>query len=346
MNSLESSSHKRIEYIDALRGFTMILVVLYHVSGYCAGIIGDVPNYHHYLQQIRMPLFFLISGFVLYKIDTVWDVKYIFKFLKKKFVVQILSTFFFFILYTHYMEKDFMVGTRDLYKYGYWFTYILFFYYIFYSIIRFLFRRYEDYVIVVIAALFYIINWPPLFQAIPLSDSIKAILSVPFWYYFCFFLLGTLLKKHFDYVQDMLDKWVLITICVFFYFLLNIYNDVIPSSGAIGLLKGFCQTITGVVIVFSFFRANQSSFTKEKFLGRSLQYIGKRTLDIYLLHYFFIPYNLGQIVCIFRDYPMPAVEFVFSLIIASVIILFCLLISKVIRLSPILAHLLFGVKVK
>lgn len=43
---------------------------------------------------------------------------------------------------------------------------------------------------------------------------------------------------------------------------------------------------------------------------------------------------------------MPAVEFVFSLIIASVIILFCLLISKVIRLSPILAHLLFGVKVK
>lgn len=345
MSSTECpSSSKRIEYIDALRGFTMILVVLAHVSGFCAGIFGDIPNYHHYLQQIRMPLFFLISGFVMYKVDTVWNLKYIAHFLGKKFIVQILSTLLFFTLYTHYIGEDFMEGTRDVLKLGYWFTYILFFYYIFYSIIRYIFRRFEDYIIIVIAALFYVINWPPLFNSIPLSDPVKAILSMPFWYYFCFFLLGTLLKKRFDYVQDMLDKWMLITICVVLYFLLNIYQDVIPSHGIMGVVVGFSKTIAGIVIVFSFFRKNQLSFTKEKILGRSLQYIGRHTLDIYLLHYFFIPHNLGKIVSIFKDYPMPAVEFVFSLIIALIIITFCLLISNVVRLSPTLAHLLFGVK--
>ena len=340
------SSSKRIEYIDALRGFTMILVVLYHVSGYCAGIVGDVPNYHHYLQQIRMPLFFLISGFVMYKVDTVWNLKYIVDFLRKKFVVQILSTFLFFTLYIHFMGADFIISVRDLFKRGYWFTYILFLYYIFYSIIRSLCQRDKDFIIIAVAVFFYIINWPPLFNAIPLSDSIKAILSMPFWYYFCFFLLGTLLKKRFVFIQSLLDKWILITLCILVYFLLNIYQDVIPSNGPIGVIVGWVKTITGMVIVFTFFRKNQSSFTKEKILGRSLQYIGRRTLDVYLLHYFFIPYNLGKIVRIFKDYPMPAVEFAFSLVIALIIIAFCLLIGNVVRLSPTLAHLLFGVKKK
>lgn len=57
MESSKVFSGKRIEYIDALRGFTMILVVLSHVAIFCVGAY-DVPNYHHYLQQLRMPMFF------------------------------------------------------------------------------------------------------------------------------------------------------------------------------------------------------------------------------------------------------------------------------------------------
>ena len=55
---------------------------------------------------------------------------------------------------------------------------------------------------------------------------------------------------------------------------------------------------------------------------------------------------MSQVVSVFRDNPMPALEFVFSLIIALIVIAFCLLISNVIRLSPTLAHWLFGVKKK
>lgn len=52
---------KRIEYIDALRGFTMILVVLTHVATFCIDLEG-IPKYHTYLRQFRMPLFFSLAA--------------------------------------------------------------------------------------------------------------------------------------------------------------------------------------------------------------------------------------------------------------------------------------------
>lgn len=152
------------------------------------------------------------------------------------------------------------------------------------------------------------------------------------------------MKKHFDFVQRLIDKWITTLVCILVYFLLNFYQDIIPNSGAWGVIIQFSKTVSGLLIVFSFFRNNQSLFTKDKVLGRFLQYIGRRTLDIYLLHYFFLPYQLVHVTSIFIEYPIPIVEFVFSLIIALIVIAFCLLISNVIRLSPTLAYWLFGVK--
>ncbi len=143
-----------------------------------------------------------------------------------------------------------------------------------------------------------------------------------------------------------MDKWPTLLICLLAYFLLNIYHDSLPSGGSLGVLIGFIKSASGIIIVFTFFRKKQMLFTKETVLGRSLQYIGRRTLDIYLLHYFFLPSMLSKVTSIFKEYPMPIVEFAFSFIIALIVIAFCLLISNVIRLSPTLAHWLFGVKKK
>ena len=81
---------QRIEYIDALRGFTMILVVIHHVALFMWGILG-IHSIHGYLMQVRMPMFYFISGFVLYKAGVVWNLKHAVQFLRKKFVVQIVS---------------------------------------------------------------------------------------------------------------------------------------------------------------------------------------------------------------------------------------------------------------
>ena len=96
---------KRFEYIDAMRGFTMLLVVCVHVA-----IISyhqeNIVTFHAALSTFRMPLFFFISGFIFYKASRVWDTATTVDFLKKKFMVQIIPTLFFFLLFT----KMFMGG--------------------------------------------------------------------------------------------------------------------------------------------------------------------------------------------------------------------------------------------
>lgn len=162
---------------------------------------------------------------------------------------------------------------------------------------------------------------------------------------FLFFLLGTLLKKYFDDVQNILDKSMILLICILVYFLLNIYSDVLPSFGVLGVVFQFSKTISGILLVFSFFRNKQSLFTKEKVLGRCLQYIGRRTLDIYLLHYFLLPHSLSNYTSFLIQHPMPILEFTISIIITAIVICISLLFSNIIRMSPLGGHWLFGVKI-
>ena len=68
MNSMK----QRLEWLDAMRGFTMILVVAYHVaqSGFMESekISASLP----FLVLFRMPLFFFVSGFLAYKAKWLW----------------------------------------------------------------------------------------------------------------------------------------------------------------------------------------------------------------------------------------------------------------------------------
>ena len=91
---------KRIEYIDALRGFTMLLVVFAHVE--TMGIF----NFSHQtvvgqvFQSFRMPLFFFISGFIAYKAEFEWTTKSTLKLLGKKLRVQTIPALFWGALFT------------------------------------------------------------------------------------------------------------------------------------------------------------------------------------------------------------------------------------------------------
>jgi fucose 4-O-acetylase-like acetyltransferase len=80
------------------------------------------------------------------------------------------------------------------------------------------------------------------------------------------------------------------------------------------------------------------------FIYHTLQYIGTRTLDIYLLHYFVLPRFLILHSEPLRAYDCKLLEFITALSIALVVVGICLIVSYVIRLSPFLGHYLFGVK--
>lgn len=337
---------KRIEYIDALRGFTMILVVLWHVAHFGFDISKEAPSFHHYLQQIRMPMFFFISGFVMFKKETVWNLVYVFAFLKKKFPIQIITTSIFFLAFV-YAHSHFLPDLTSGFYAGYWFTVTLFIFYILYSLLRLLFKRGEDYVILTVGFLFFFVIRLSIIVDILsfLPKDIRGVLCMRHWWLFLFFILGTLAKKYFVSFQKVIDHNAILLVCIILYFGLNRlgcqppFNEGFPHAG-IKILA----TFSGVVLLFSFFRKKQNLFTKEKVLGRSLQYIGRRTLDIYLIHYFLLPYQLPKLVTVFHDYPMPVLEFTATLFISIIVIAISLLIGNIFRLSPFIAHYLFGAK--
>lgn len=342
---------KRIEFIDAMRGFTMILVVVCHVSGFCLGIENDIPSIHPYLYEFRMPTFFFISGFVLYNAKQIWDSKYVFAFLKKKFPVQIVTTAIFFGVFLKVNHITLLDGLFGESKQGYWFTYCLFIYFIVYSVCRWIIHLLNvkdwlaDSFIICIGLLFYILfSVRSIYYSLQISNDIGSLLSLQHWGYYLYFTIGTLFKKHYIAILDRLHRNHIILVCLFIFFISNIFYDELIAKHVNAF--NLTTALTGIILVFSFFEKNKDTFTKDKPIGRCLQYIGRRTLDIYLLHYLILPTNLLELTSFLRNNPIPLIEFTFSLLISLLIIGACLLISAILRMSSISSYLLFGIKKK
>ena len=334
------SGTKRIGYIDALRGFTMFLVVFMHVGDWCFN--PPEGSFHDIFKLVRMPMFFLISGFVLYKAGVVWNTQHLVKFFKKKIPVQLISPLVFYIVYLHVNKIGLIDGLFDGPKHGYWFTFVLFEYFVFYAIVRFFVRNWwGDVILVILGICTYPFSWPAIKDALPISNDILDFFSFQHWHYFIFFVLGTLTRKYFDTVQRWLDSKWLLACCILFFFLEIPFFDLLHIDGNI---MGFPMSLTGLVILFSFFRQKQRLFSHETRVGRVFQYVGRRTLDIYLIHYFLVPVNMHDVVTVFQDHSMPIIEGSVSCVIAMLIIAMSLLIGNIIRLSPFLAHWVFGAK--
>ena len=101
--------------------------------------------------------------------------------------------------------------------------------------------------------------------------------------------------------------------------------------------------ILGLVIVYNTFRHYSTAFTSDKRIGFALQQIGRRTLDIYLLHYFFLPHlpELGRIMASGNN---SALELIIVIGLSLAVIGICMLTSCILRTSPILGKYLFGAK--
>ena len=220
---------KRIEYLDALRGFTMLLVVMTHVSGLVFGVYGK-GNYHQYFLQFRMPLFFFVSGFVFYKDSIVWNLGNIISFLRKKVIVQLVSPFLFLLCYIHLVDKALIAALTDQYKSGYWFTFTLFSYFILYILLQKVFdvlRLNKTYRFIALAAigflLFNQLHYTNLLK-LGVSYDVQSFLGITQMEHFIFFVAGACVKKYFAQFERLIDKTLFVPIVVALYFLINIFS--------------------------------------------------------------------------------------------------------------------------
>ena len=329
---------QRIEYIDAMRGFTMILVVFAHVCHFCLGDSRMGGNVVFIL--FRLPCFFMISGWLFEPIAQ----RPFKEVAKHKAMVQLLPTFIFLLLLA---PPPFFFHQLGTLKGGYWFTFALFEYFILYMVMIRISRKWTSVfaVTLTLGAFLYARYYDYLRSSAEgyqlwLMDF-SGLLSVTTWRLFIFFYLGTWIRRNFDSFIRWTSKPIVLGLITVTFLLIasTSHHDNLPFE----IFRFYGGGITGMIMVFTFFRLS-ASWLKMWHISKPLQYVGTRTLDIYLLHFFFLPRFLMAYAGRLAAYDSRIVEFCYIMAVSFVVLAISLVASYVIRLSPFLGHYLFGVK--
>ena len=362
----------RIEWLDAMRGFTMILVVAYHVAQF-----GFVENEKSsaalpFLVLFRMPLFFFVSGFLAYKSRFVWNLTNTIPLVLKKLHVQIIPAVIFLTIFIIFRSKlgfwdGLLNALKSPTKDGYWFTWVLlqmFLIYYIISIIAHYLKKIKEKVSgknsqlstfnFQLSMIFWIIVWLLSIAAyetlyLPKQFSYH---KAPFFAYSSlvqtirfmqFFLLGNIVHRYWEKIQKLFDSvWffplvtTLAVICcadIFRWHTLKYAWTNLPRTTAMYSL---------LLMVVMFFRYNKKWFTMEHPLGRALQYTGQRTLDVYLLHFLLIPSMPFIGTWLNAHHPNFLIDLLLSVGVALPIVAMCLLISHLLHTSKPLGKFLFG----
>ena len=352
-------AEKRIAYIDAMRGFTMILVVFAHVCHFCLG--DSRMGYNAIFILFRLPCFFMLSGWLFAKYDfrhtgTVPSVSSeanyrgtvpcVTEIIKHKAMVQLLPTFIFLLLLAPPPEFFHQLGTL---KGGYWFTFVLFEFFILYILIERAGRIWSPILAIAITIASFV--YARYYDSIRTSAvgcqsliiDVLGFLSVTAWRLFLFFYLGAWMRRHFEAFIRWTSKpaVILLITSVFFLIASTSHRDNLMFE----MFRFYVGGITGMWMIFTLFRLS-ASWLERSGVGKPLQYVGTRTLDIYMLHYFFLPRFLIEYAPQLQAYDSRLLEFVVIMVISLVIVILCLIASYIIRLSPFLGHYLFGVNQK
>ena len=354
---------KRLSWLDALRGFTMILVVAYHVAQVAFHENEKTSAALPFLVLMRMPLFFFVSGFLAYKASFSWTIPNALKLTWKKVKVQVIPTAVFLCLFVLFrMKGDFWDNLMRLLgsptKGGYWFTWVLLQMFIIYYVIcyvagiinsKFKIQDSKSSVLLLIAWAASVFAYETLYLPKVFSyhkdlffDYSSLIQTIR---YMQFFLLGNIMRRYWDKVEQLFDtSWffpltvTLAVVCCADFFQLHTLKNAwvnLPRTMAMYTL---------LLLVVMFFRHYQNWFDEGQRAGRFLSFIGTRTLDIYLLHFLLLPKmpQVGQ--WLNANQPNFLLSIVLSVSVALVVIAFCLLASQLLRVSPFLQLYLFGKK--
>lgn len=345
-NPAISNKNVRIQYIDALRGFAMLLVVFVHVE------IFGFFNFTHttflgkLFSAIHMPTFFFISGLCIYKSG----VYYTYSRVHNDFMRLILPAAIVGLTYTYFcINQDLIYFLSNSMKAGYWFTVSLFevllIYYVIYNLTRSKINLFVP-ILCLIAVLLYLLKLP--LKIFPKAEIIGNYLCLhQTCNYFIFFVLGVIFKKFSQAISRLLKtKWfstvviLVLVVSSYYIFCVELY-----LSGTIRkIIETIGETViglSGVLLLYSVFEYYKDKFESANFIGKSLLVIGKNTLAIYLLHYFFLPHipEIGNFLTCHYNF---IIELLLGLLFSLLIIALCLCMSNTMKISPFLGKYILG----
>lgn len=326
----------RIQYLDCMRGFTMILVVYSHLIIFGYQVEGSsLMNW--FSIAVMMPLFFWISGYLAYTSFSYHKLIGGGK-LKRRLLCQLLPTFVMLSLHELWIGHHDFSGFTNTPKNGYWFTIVLFQLFLFYAGLECLLdnfhasRRKKAIVYAIIAMGLYRIGY---FFPVISHNSIAPVLSLPFFTeyapFFCFVIICKMYND--KYIQWFTNKWVA-SGCLLIFALAYI----------LAWPKTICN-FTAIVFINAAFHHYQGFFNSETTVGKTLSYIGRNTLPIYFLHYFSFKYlHLHELATWLMDSNVELLGVFISLLLVLFIISLCLLTERFLSVFKPIHALMFGPK--
>lgn len=336
------------------------MVVMGHVITMCIRDI-DQTTLFKFIGEIHMPLFFFISGWFTYKVNKKGILKS--PDLGRRFrqliiPMIVVSTLWLFYFPHSGLQTPIRSTFLDLwfseFKNGYWFPLTLFEIVILYAVMRpFLGNKVavcKDILVTVCVWIVLIILNIVLYQSmIGLFIGIEMLAT-----YWPVFMIGFISSKnresfaritssgYANTVALLAGGFLLYYICWWWEFpgAQYIGNSEINLVFARPLFH-ICLAIVATAIFKSAVNSSLQQNPKTRWV-RIWSYLGKKSLGIYLLHYFFL-FPMGCLRPVARDFHMGfAPMFLISVIFSAVIIIVVLGVIRVISISPLLSWLLTG----
>lgn len=332
----------RLDYIDAVKGFAIFLVVMAHTIGWSFAdwtfLTCDVTELSisqinasfiwKLVYSFHMPLFFLISGLFTYKLNVKLLSYIVLK--VKRLLIPYISTGFFMLFLKGY--------------YGYWFLFSLFEL----SVIGIiLFRllacinkknywQIDGLGIIIAYVICRVILKHSIFEN-PFCDVGKAV------DYMLPFLCGMFLSKHKFMYNKLIENYrIYIPILIFMFAwkylpLVGVDNSLFYIGN---IVNRYCFSILASLMIIGLFKFECSARMK-----RILAYFGKNTIYIYIYHLFFV-IQLNSLGEFWLSTNLPTcitTQLLYSILVSGIAILLSCIIAKFLQKSNLLSKVLFGV---
>ena len=322
----------RIHYIDRLKGFAILLVIMGHVYGMAFDLTEEMV--YKVICSFHMPLFMFLSGLVASSGITApyWDRKK----MVKKVRGLLLPLFVFGMCFTMTFANDFCSGLIGFLespnKNGYWYLMTLAVFYLSLYVFRLNVKCkwYVDVALAIVTWGGYFVLWKYMAQ----RADYFCLLNCGNFY--LFFILGAFCTKYGLTDWLMRKSWLVVVAGLLGYFAL--FGYVAPIHAVQSLIKHIALPMCALMVVVPLFVRRESGVS---YVERGLEYIGRSTLDIYVLHYFLISILKDQ-RGLFPVNVSPVFAFLMILSLSLFISILCLWVGKVLHRSRWIEMVVYG----
>ena len=264
----------RIEYIDRLKGLAILAVVMGHII-YFVFHLSDDPVWG-YIYSFHVPLFIFLSGYVIFTPPHLLK-------LTKKIIALLMPAITIGGFLCYVTSRSFMYFVTDDMKLGYWYLFVLAFFYLLLTPFRLKLKCDKLVIKILIDAGLALGVWIVLFllSRYVLSKNITNILSLNSCYnLWPFFILGYLFRK-WDLTKEIMRRNWIFSVSLLSYVSIKLSLDNGLKMHFIPLIMSFCA----IMSLFCLFGWRENKHTG---FDRQLGLIGRNTLDIYIYHYFLL----------------------------------------------------------